>query len=560
MFKRRLKHNDWNYSIRPDSSISLFSSFINTIISDYKACFPVQTIKLNYKNRNPWINQSLRNEIKIRDNLYMLSRKNPTIDNIKIYKTFKNRNLAKQRQAQRNYYKEQFQLNKTDLKKSWQLIKHIIGKEEGSHSIQLIKFVINKMYITYPKIIANSFNDYFINVGSSLANNINSNVDPLLYVQRHTNNMNIPEVSEFEIKNIIQDLNNSAAGYDELPASIFKKVSDIYIKPLTYFINMSIREGIVPEEFKLAKVIPIYEGEDDQIIQNYRPISVLPFLSKICEKIIFINVIEFLNENKLFYDCQFGFRKNHATSHAIITLTERVSKALDTGKIVVGVFLDLKKAFDTVDHNILLKKLEKYGIKGNILNWFKSYLSCRKQYVLYNNCKSDIKLITHGVPQGSILGPLLFIVYINDFSRASELLFSIIFDDDTSVFIEGTHYEQVISILNKELKKVDVWLQANKLTMNLIKTHYMVFHRSRIKHKYTHEVQIKGNVINHVCNTTFLGIIIDSKLNWTDHINHIKNKISKSIGIIYKIRIFLDKKYTTKFILHFYFPISHLLC
>ena len=362
MFKKRFKHNDWNYSIRPDSSISLFSCFINTIISDYKACFSVQTIKLNYKNINPWIYQSLRNDIKIRDNLYMLSRKNPTIDNIKIYKTFKNRNLAKQRQAQRNYYKEQFQLNKTDLKKSWQLIKHIIGIEEGSHSIQLKEFVINKMYITDPKIIANSFNDYFINVGSSLANNINSNVDPLLYVQRHTNNMNIPEVSEFEIKNIIQDLKNSAAGYDELPASIFEKVSDIYINPLTYFINMSIREGIVPEELKLAKVIPIYKGEDDQLIQNYRPISVLPFFSKIFEKIIFINVIEFLNENKLFYDCQFGFRKNHGTSHAIITLTERVSKALDTGKIVVGVFLDLKKAFDTVDHNILLQKLEKYGM------------------------------------------------------------------------------------------------------------------------------------------------------------------------------------------------------
>ena len=190
----------------------------------------------------------------------------------------------------------------------------------------------------------------------------------------------------------------------------------------------------------------------------------------------------------------------------------------------------------------MLQKLEKkYGIKGNILKWFKSYLSCRKQYFLYNNCKSDIKLITHGVPQESILGPLLFILYINDFSRASELLFSIIFADDTSVFIEGTHYEQVISILNKELKKVDVRLQANKLTINLKKTHYMVFHRSRIKHKYTHEVQIKGNIINHVCNTKFLGIIIDSKLNWVDHINHIKNKISKSIGIIYKIRNFLDK-------------------
>ena len=132
----------------------------------------------------------------------------------------------------------------------------------------------------------------------------------------------------------------------------------------------------------------------------------------------------------------------------------------------MGLLLDLEKAIDTVDHNIYLQKLEKYGIKGNILNWGKSYSSCRKQYVLYNSCKSDIKLITHGVPQGSILGPLRFILYINDLSRASELLYSIIFVVDTSVFIEVTHYEQVISILNKELKKVDVWLQTNKLTIN----------------------------------------------------------------------------------------------
>ena len=155
--------------------------------------------------------------------------------------------------------------------------------------------------------------------------------------------MNIPEVIEFKITNIIQDLKNSAVGNDEQPASIFKKVSDIYIKPLTFFINMSIREGIVHEELKLAKVIPIYKGEDDQLIQNYRPISVLPFFSKIFEKIIFINVIEFLNENKLFYDCQFRFRY----------------------------FWIKKKAFDTVDHNILLHKIEKNGIKGNILHWFK---------------------------------------------------------------------------------------------------------------------------------------------------------------------------------------------
>ena len=218
-----------------------------------------------------------------------------------------------------------------------------------------------------------------------------------------------------------------------------------------------------------------------------------------------------MNDNNVLYDYQFGFRKHHSTSHAIITLVEIVEKALDTGKVVVGVFLDLKKTFDTVNHTILLHKLVEYGIQGIVLKWFSSYLSCRRQYVQYDGCKSDVKQITHGVPLGSILGPLIFIIYINDFSRASDLFFSIIFADDTSVFIEGTHLEQTIHIINK----------ANKLTINPKKTHYMIFHRTRIKNKYENTVQIQGNIIDHVNATQFLGIIINNKLNWSDHKNYI---------------------------------------
>ena len=157
------------------------------------------------------------------------------------------------------------------------------------------------------------------------------------------------------------------------------------------------------------------------------------------------------------------FEKNHA----IITLVDRVTKALDTGKYVVGVFIDLKKAFDSIDHGILLRKLELYGIKRNILNWFKSYLSYRSQYVEYNNTISERKYIHHGVPHGSILGPLLFILYVNDFSRSSDLLFSILFADDTTVLIEGVSYEDIIINLNIELQKIDSWLSANKLTIHI---------------------------------------------------------------------------------------------
>ena len=201
-----------------------------------------------------------------------------------------------------------------------------------------------------------------------MAKNLNSDTDPMLYVQYFDKSIDIPEINTAEIISVISSLSNSAAGYDEIPASIMKQLIVYYVQPLTLLINKSIAQGKFPDELKLAKVLPIYKNEDEQMIQNYRPISVLPFFSKIFEKIISIYITDFIEENGLFYSNQFGFRKSHGTNHAIISLVEKVSKALDTGKFVIGVFLDLRKAFDTVNHDILIKKLESYGIRGNILN------------------------------------------------------------------------------------------------------------------------------------------------------------------------------------------------
>ena len=193
-------------------------------------------------------------------------------------------------------------------------------------------------------------------------------------------------------------------------------------------------------------------------------------------------LLDFIDANNILCKYKFSFRKNHFTNHAVITLVNKISTALDSGISVVGCYIDLKKAFDTVDHKILMKKFELYGIRGPILNCFKSYLNNRKQFVYINEVKSGEQNIKCGVPQGSILGPLLFILNINDLENISKSLFPILFADDATILIEAKNVISAIHIMNQELDKLTIWLKANKLTLNISKTHYMIFHRTRIKH------------------------------------------------------------------------------
>ena len=244
-----------------------------------------------------------------------------------------------------------------------------------------------------------------------------------------------------------------SAGYDNIPMHVYYKTIYWQHFLLTHIINLSIIHGIVPDELKIARVVPIFKSGDKALFSNYRPISVLPCFSKFLERIIYNRIITYLNDFNVLCDNQYGFRKNRSPSLALIDLCDKISSAFDRREHAIGVFLDLSKAFDTVNHVILFDKLEHYGIRGLALEWVKSYFSERKQFVEFNNVRSSPQEISCGVPQGSILGPLFFILYVNDLNNAS-MLDAILFADDTNLFISHSDPVYLINTLNREFNKL----------------------------------------------------------------------------------------------------------
>ena len=271
------------------------------------------------------------------------------------------------------------------------------------------------------------------------------------------------------------------------------------------------------------------------LVNNYRPVSILPLFSKVLERIMCNRLVSFLEKFKILYKYQFGFRAKHGTNIALNILVDKITQSLQEGNLVLGVFLDFRKAFDTVNHTILLDKLYSYGVRGAPHKWFQSYLSDRKQFVYCNDTSSNLLNITCGVPQGSILGPILFLLYINDIANVSKVLLPIIFADDTNVFLSGKKIPDLIQIMNNELGKLLQWLHVNKLSLNIGKTYFMVFSFNKsVAHK--ENVEIDGIVIKRVSCTKFLGVMLDEHLTWRDHVNLIKGKISRGIGILYCAR------------------------
>ena len=478
--RQDLEIEDWSDIYDKTDPQEAYNNFYNKLFKLYEINIPLKKSKNKNNAANPkipWVTKGILKSRKTKNKLYKKFIKNPNEKNESIYKTYRNKFNKIKNAAKKYYYSKEFNEHKGNLRYSWKLIKEVINKNKVKMELP-DNFKQNETLISDPVEISNKFNEYFINVGPKLADRIqNNNVNFATFLgERSVNSIFLDAVTEKEVETEISNLNsNKSCGHDEIPPKLVKEISKQIVKPLTHIYNQSLLTGVVPNELRIALVTPVLKANSKDEFSNYRPISVLPCFSKFLEKIMYKRVVKYLDKHNMLFQSQYGFRKKHSTNLATIELVTKILQAIDNSEYTIGVFLDLAKAFDTVNHEILLKKLEHYGIRGIALEWFQNYLTNRKQMVKYKSEKSDSLTIKCGVPQGSVLGPLLFLVYMNDISRCSEILSIILFADDTNLFLSHKNLVTLKETMNRELSKIASWLSANKLSLNIKKTHFIIF-------------------------------------------------------------------------------------
>jgi hypothetical protein len=350
--------------------------------------------------------------------------------------------------------------------------------------------------------------------------------------------------------------NNKSPGPDEISAKLLKENCYIFCEPLQYIYNLSLCTGVVPQKLKFAKVIPVFKQGDSTSASNYRPISLLSIFNKMLEKLVHRRLYSFFDKYNVLYKYQFGFRKNHSTSLAVLEVIDTCYKNLDNNNKILGIYFDLSKAFDTVDHTILLSKLFHYGIRGTMHDWLTSYLSNRMQYTVVNNVSSKIGSISCGVPQGSVLGPLLFLIYMNDIHKAVPNKDLKLFADDTNLFLFGSDLKILEAEANDCLKKLEFWFYANKLSLNTEKTCYTAFkcnNKAQLD-LLTFSLIINGKQINKVSSCKYLGVYIDDNFQWNEHIDYVYKKIVRFVGICYKLKGTVPKECLYKLYYAFIYP------
>ena len=464
-----------------------FNKFHKIVLECINKHCPIRTrfVKWNRFRKEPWLTSGLLISCNKQKKLYQNSisaNSNPKL--VEKYKIYWNTFKKLKRISKIKHYKNKCTEFKKDVQKLWNSINSCIGKTNDKTTI-INHICIESIEIFDSKRISNEFGKYFSTIGNEYSNRIkppNKCIGSYLNViPKNTDSIFLAPTTSVEIRSLILKLpNKKSSGFDNIDNIILKEIKDCVSTKLAEIFNLSMLKGVFPEKMKLAEVLPLYKSKEKFLMNNYRPISLLITLSKLLEKVIYKCTYLFLQKTNQLYDSQYGFRQGHLCENAISELVGEILKNKENNKFTVSLFLDLSKAFDSLKHSTLLKKMEIYGIRGNAHAWYSSYLHKRqlRAKCMTGTGNSEVSQnfdITYGTPQGSCLGPLLFIIFCNDLKLHLTYLSCIQFADDSTLYASGKTLRLIECEINHDLEIISDWFCANKLTLNVTKTVCMVF-------------------------------------------------------------------------------------
>ena len=532
-FKQLLYQFDWD-SVKSNDADLFTDNLIETLNNLYCSAFPQKTKLVSNNNyMTPWITSSLKKLIEAKSNyfkLYKLSLVTLAENNI-----FRNKVNNAVRRHKIKYHAELFLRYKNDLKRTWKIINQVISRNRQTKNIR--KIIFNNITYTNDEEIASIFNDFFCSIGENYDSDIPaSSLNPCHFINtNHSSSLFLDPVSPFEVEYHIKNLKNSKQNLDYISIPILKENADYLSIIFADLINICFQTGTFPKRLKMAVVLPLFKKGDREILSNWRPISQLPPLSKLIEKCLKSRILSYFFSKKLFNEVQFGFQSGISTQDAIIYLTEKIYANLHSQISTLAVYIDFSKCFDTINRAILIRKLELYGVRGIALDLFKSYLSDRYQAVRVNGVISDFRVINTGVPQGSVLGPILYLIYVNELPSISHLFSMCLYADDTTLIFENKEKNELVSMCNEGIDIFYSWCCSNRLSINASKTNTMLF-SNKIHPCDVLEIFMNNDRIEYASSVRFLGVIIDDKLKFNLHADDVAAKLSKNAGVMYKLR------------------------
>ena len=516
---------------------TIVSRFTSTYIDTARKYIPVRNVKLRSKDK-PWVTPHLRKLIRLRNRWSGRYNKTKCEEHKAIRNMYRSQVKQEFRCLKKSYFdKQMYKLNNPNIscKTFWGIAKQLYGNKLKTNIPTLIDNNVN--YVTDIS-KANLFNEYFANQSTLPPPPPTYQLPEFQYLT--DTRLSQIETTPYQVSKIMKSLKvNKAVGPDKVSNMLMKHTADVMCEPISNMFNKSLSIGVYPDTWKCANLSPVFKKCEQFIKENYRPISLLSCLSKIMERLVFTEMYEYLVSNNLLTQFNSGFKKNDSTVNQLINIVHHIYKGLDDNNDVCMVFLDVSKAFDKVCHRGLLFKLKQLGICGNLLEWLESYLTHRRQRVVVNGKTSEWCNTNAGVPQGSILGPLLFLVFINDIvDNIQSKIY--IFADDTSIMRPITNAAEDFQILNRDLQTLFNWAQNWRVTFNAKKTEYMVF---SLKNKpVNYPLLYLGNTqITQVDHHTHLGLTFDVKMTWRNHIHRVYTKASQRLANIKRIRYIIPR-------------------